>query len=245
VEYRVEALAKAAGVRVDTIRFYQGRGLIPKPRREGRVAIYGDAHLGLLRRIRELLDQGFSLAQIRRVVTDEDAAAAGEPLLQALVEQGVGERTWSLSELASESGLPEALVQAAVAAELMEPLRIDGEERFTQADLEMAESALAILGTGLPLPELLQLAQTHAGNIQAVADAAIDLFGDHIRIPGQGEKAISEVFLQLLPQVTRLVALHFQRTVVKRALERMSGREGFNELELVATQSGRLEVEWR
>jgi DNA-binding transcriptional MerR regulator len=245
MHYRVEELAEAAGVGVDTIRFYQRRGLIPKPRREGRIAIYDEAHLGLLRRIRELLDRGFSLAQIRRVVSSDAPDASDEPLLQALVEQGVGDRTWSRTELAAESGLPEALIQAAVAAELMEPLRIDGEERFTQADLEMAQSALAILGTGLPLPELLQLAQTHAGNIQAVADAAIDLFGDHIRVPGQGEKAISEVFRQLLPQVTRLVALHFQRTVVKRALERLAGREGFSELELAATQSGRLEVEWR
>ena len=40
MEYRVEELAASAGVRVDTVRFYQGRGLLPAPRREGRVAFY-------------------------------------------------------------------------------------------------------------------------------------------------------------------------------------------------------------
>ena len=49
MEFRVEALASAAGVRVDTVRFYQTKGLIPKPMRRGRVAIYGETHLERLR----------------------------------------------------------------------------------------------------------------------------------------------------------------------------------------------------
>ena len=53
MEYRIEQLARTAGVAVDTIRFYQGKGLLEAPRREGRVTWYGDAHLDRLRRIRE------------------------------------------------------------------------------------------------------------------------------------------------------------------------------------------------
>jgi hypothetical protein len=34
--YRVEELAAATGVGVDTIRFYQGRGLLDAPERRGR-----------------------------------------------------------------------------------------------------------------------------------------------------------------------------------------------------------------
>ena len=55
MEYRIEQLARTAGVAVDTIRFYQGKGLLEAPRREGRVTWYGDGHLERLRRIRELL----------------------------------------------------------------------------------------------------------------------------------------------------------------------------------------------
>ena len=58
----------AAGVGVDTVRFYQGRSLLPPPRREGRVALYGDEHLERLRRIRALQSQGFTLAQIAVVM---------------------------------------------------------------------------------------------------------------------------------------------------------------------------------
>ena len=67
MEYRVEELAAAGGIRVDTLRFYQSRGLLPPPLRRGRTAIYDDTHLETLRRIRGLQRDGFSLAQIRRL----------------------------------------------------------------------------------------------------------------------------------------------------------------------------------
>ena len=90
MEYRVEDLAAAASVGVDTVRFYQGRGLLPPPRREGRVALYADDHLERLRRIRALQSQGFTLAQIRRVLDQGNGADAPEPLLAALVEERSG-----------------------------------------------------------------------------------------------------------------------------------------------------------
>jgi len=247
MEYRVEELAGAAGVRVDTVRFYQGRGLIEKPRRRGRVAIYDQGHLERLRRIRSLLEQGFTLEQIGRILVSPESADGPGPLLEALVQEGVGERTYARAELAAEAGVPEPLVQAAQAAGLIEPVALDGEERFTHADVEMSRAALEILGAGFPLDALLQLAVTHAGNIQAVADRAIDLFDDHVRKTDVDEQAVTDAFLRLLPQITKLVALHFQRTLVNRALERLEGRdeERALELALAATREGRLEVEWR
>jgi DNA-binding transcriptional MerR regulator len=252
VEYRVEELAAAAGVGVDTLRFYQGRGLLPPPRREGRIAYYGDAHLERLRRIRDLQRQGFSLAQIRRVVSRPEARAEPEPLLAALVEERVGERSLTRAELAAESGVPEALIQAAVAAGLMEPLVGDGEERFSEADLEMARLGLTLLESGFPLQELLAQAMGHVRHVQDLCDAAIDLFDDHVRKAEstRGDvQAITDAFRKLLPLVTRLVAVHFQRTLVARALNRLEGKQELDDLEaaLRATEAARLEVEvaWR
>ena len=254
--YRVEELAAAGLTPVDTIRFYQGRGLLPPPERRGRVAFYGEGHLRALRRIRELSRAGFTLAQIRRLFAREGgprgrrargaAPAHVKPLLAALVEEGVGARTLTRAELAAESGLPDALLAAAQAGGLLEPVRVDGEERFTEADLEMCRAALAILGAGFPLHELLPLAVDHARGVQAVADRAIDLFDDHVRKRGAGD-ATSEAFQRLLPQVARLVALHFQRTLVNRAMERLraSGDREALEAALGATRSARLEVVWR
>src|SRR2546422_10601421 len=80
MEYRIEQLARAAGVAVDTIRFYQGKGLLDSPRREGRVTWYGEAHVDRLKRIKELQQQGFTLTVIQRFLAGEL-----EPSAEALV----------------------------------------------------------------------------------------------------------------------------------------------------------------
>ncbi len=248
MEYRVEELASSAGVGVDTVRFYQARGLLPKPDRRGRIAIYADTHLERLRRIRALHDQGFTLAQIRRVL-DRDGEAAAEPLLAALMAESVGARSLSRAELAAEAGVPEALIRAAEAARLIEPIQLDGEERFSESDLEMGRAALAILGAGFPLHALLEIAVHHAAHVRAVADSAIDLFDEHVRKHGANpEPVITDAFRELMPQVTKLVALHFQRTLVGRALERLAaaGDSERGHLEqALADTAQRLEVEWR
>ena len=244
MEYRVAELASASGVGVDTVRFYQAKGLIPAPRRSGRFAIYSADHLERIRRIRSLLDEGFSLAQIRRLLdaassdieTDTAAHAHAEPqptsprrqdsdLLEALAARSVGEGTLTLAELAEETGVPEALVSAVVQAGLIAPIEIRGEERFPRSDLEMVAGALEILGMGMPLDRLLELAAQHAANVDALAEQAIDLFDDHVRKPrGKDDESVRLVFERLLPQATQIVALHFQRTVVARALARLRGR---------------------
>jgi DNA-binding transcriptional MerR regulator len=252
MNYRVEELAQAAGVRVDTLRFYQGRGLLPPPRREGRIAVYAEAHLERLRRIRELQEQGLRLNQIRKLL-ERDSIETPEPLLTALVEEHVGgARTLTREELAAEAGIPKILIQAAVRSGLFAPLQIDGEERFSQADAEMARAGLALLESGFPLHALLGQAVGHARHVNDLCDQAIEMFDEHVRKqgPGAGDmEAITESFRRLLPLVTRLVALHFQRTLVSRALNRLEGKEELEALEaaLAATESARLDVEvaWR
>jgi len=266
MEYRVEQLAAAARIPVDTLRFYQARGLLPAPRREGRIALYQDRHLERLTRIRTLQRQGFSLSQIRRVL-ERPARATDEPLLAALLEESGGERTLSREAFAAESGMPEALILAAERAGLFEPVLVDGAPHFVEADLAMARAALMLLEAGIPLRELLDLASRHARNVQGVCDAAIDLFDDSIRKRGAAsederarssdagdepriddEKA-SRIFKELLPQVTRLVALHFQRTLVARALDRFRDAREHGALAeaLAATESSPIDVEvtWR
>jgi DNA-binding transcriptional MerR regulator len=256
MEYRIEQLAERTSLRVDTIRFYQGRGLIPMPERRGRVAVYCGEHLDAILRVRGLLDEGFTLAQIRKLLDREAggrrAAEAGDAastdLLRALVDESVGRRTLTRAELAQESGVPEAMITSIQRAGLMEPVTVEGEERFTEADVDMARAALAILGQGFPIAELLQLAVGHAQHVQTLADEGISLFDDHVRKqPGASPAAITDAFRDLLPHVTRLVALHFQRTLVNRALERLraSGESEALEQALEATASARLEVSWR
>lgn len=259
MELRVAELAEAAGVGVDTVRFYQARGLLPAPTRRGRFAIYSEQHLERLRRIRGLLDSRFSLAQIRQLLDSESQSTASSAdtkgsssedrsLLLALADRSVGEGTLTRGELAAGSGVPEALISSSIQAGLIAPMEIHGEERFPKSDLEMLRSALAILGMGLPLDRLLELGAQHAKHIDRLAEQAIDLFDDSIRKPhAENDEVVRRIFERLLPQATEVVALHFQRTIVARALERLRASGDARALEeaLEMTQAARLEVQWR
>jgi DNA-binding transcriptional MerR regulator len=248
---RVEELAAEAGVGVDTIRFYQAQGLLPPPQREGRCGYYGAEHRARLERIRDLREQGFSLAQIGRLLSHPEVEAR-EPLLRALVAKSVGGRSYTRAELAAAAGVPEALVRSVEAAGIVGPAGSGEDVRFGEADVTMARTARELLESGLPLPQLLELALRHANHVQDVCESAIDLFDDHVRRrgPAAGDaEAITEAFRTLLPVVTRLVALHFQHTLLNRALERLAGGADNDALEAAraATESARLEVvvDWR
>lgn len=66
--YTVDQLAHDHGLPVSTLRLYQHRGLLPPPRREGRMGYYGPAHVARLELIAALQARGYSLASIKDLV---------------------------------------------------------------------------------------------------------------------------------------------------------------------------------
>jgi len=63
---KIGDLARAAGTRIVTIRYYEKVGLLPVPdRTEGNYRTYGAPALDRLRFIRRCRDLGFSLEQVR------------------------------------------------------------------------------------------------------------------------------------------------------------------------------------
>src|SRR5256885_16290816 len=103
MEYRIEQLARACGMAVDAIRFYQGKGLLDAPRREGRVTWYAESHLERLGRIRELQRRGFTLTVIRRFLEGE--LEPSDESLVAAVTRPSSPQTLTLDELAGRSGV--------------------------------------------------------------------------------------------------------------------------------------------
>jgi DNA-binding transcriptional MerR regulator len=73
--YTVDELAFAAGVPSRTIRFYQSKGVLPRPARRGRVAFYGDRHVERLRLIGKMQDRGLSLRAVRHLVRQDSEDA--------------------------------------------------------------------------------------------------------------------------------------------------------------------------
>ena len=84
----IGGLAKAAGVGVETVRYYQRRGLLPEPPRPpGEVRRYGEADVRRLRFIRSAQAAGFTLNEIGELLdldASDDRARARE-LAQARV----------------------------------------------------------------------------------------------------------------------------------------------------------------
>jgi MerR family mercuric resistance operon transcriptional regulator len=78
----IGGLAAAAGINVETIRYYQRRGLLPEPPRPpGEIRRYGEDHAKRLRFIRSAQAAGFTLAEIGELLeldASDDRARARE-----------------------------------------------------------------------------------------------------------------------------------------------------------------------
>jgi len=110
-EYTIDDLAAKTGVPSRTIRFYQARGVLPAPRKRGRVAYYDDSHAERLKIVGELQDKGLRLRAIRDIIDRPDLDS--EMIHQWL---GVGERLGSLSD-----DVPELLTEEELKKHLGNP----------------------------------------------------------------------------------------------------------------------------
>jgi DNA-binding transcriptional MerR regulator len=74
---RSGALARLAGVSADTLHFYERRGLLPRPPRDGSgYRQYPQSALVRVRVIRQALDAGFTVGELARVFKLRDAGGA-------------------------------------------------------------------------------------------------------------------------------------------------------------------------
>ncbi|MEU3738544.1 MerR family transcriptional regulator [Streptomyces sp. NPDC032198] len=174
-EYRMEELAKAAGITVRTVRFYRERGLIPPPRREGRIAWYDDHHLARLRTIAALLDRGHTLSGIAELAEAfENGRDVGELL-------GIGEPTEETpvrltpEELADRFA-GEVTPENFAAALDLGYLGTDGEE-IVHVSRRLLDVSSALVREGIPLAAVLEAGQ----RVREHADALAELFITMIR----------------------------------------------------------------
>src|SRR3984893_388882 len=230
MEYRIEQLARSAGVAVDTIRFYQGKGLLEAPRREGRVTWYGDSHLDRLRRIKELQQQGFTLTVIQRFLTGE--LEPSDEALVAAVTRPAAPQTLTLAELAARSGVAEPLLLSLPPAGLLVPVDGGQEPLYPADDLDALAAGMKLIAAGVPLGALLDLGKDYAASVDRTARQAVDLFDRHVRerIQSEGgpaeaaERRLLATFNELLEASGTLVRHHFERTLLRAAREHIEKR---------------------
>src|SRR2546430_3466747 len=179
MEYRIEQLARAAGVAVDTIRFYQGKGLLEAPRREGRVTFYGDAHVERLKRIKALQQQGFTLTVIQRFLAGE--LEASDEALVAAVTRPSAPQTLTLGELAERSGVAEPLLMSLEQAGLLVPMEGGEEPLYPADDLEAIAAGMKLIAAGVPLGSLMDPGKDYAAAVDRTARPAVRPFDRYAR----------------------------------------------------------------
>lgn len=104
-QFTTSALARAAGVKVATVRYYEREGLLLPPERLDNSVhhpgyrVWSEDDLDRLQLIRGARDLGFRLEQIRDLLMVRDAEDACNPQLQATIRGKLGELDAQISQL--------------------------------------------------------------------------------------------------------------------------------------------------
>ncbi|MBT2898419.1 MULTISPECIES: MerR family transcriptional regulator [unclassified Streptomyces] len=175
----MEELAKEAGITVRTLRFYRERGLIPPPRREGRIAWYDDHHLARLRTIAGLLERGHTLNGIA------DLAATFESGRDVAEVLGLGEPTEEtpvrltpeqLADYFEGEVTPENLATALD----LGYLATDGDE-IVHISRRLLEVSAELVREGVPLSTVLSSGRRVREHADALAEIFVRVLHAHTK----------------------------------------------------------------
>ena len=180
-EYRLDELARRAGVQSTTVRLYQAKGLLSPPRLEGRTGWYDDAHLRRLRLISRLQDAGHSLAGIASLLDQWergrslDAVIGVEAELDELLGDGHAVELDPAELLARfpDGGMTPEAMQRAAALGLVE----SGEDgRVRVPDRRFVEAGSTLAELGIPVDVILDEWQALTAHTDEIAGRFIALF---------------------------------------------------------------------
>ncbi|MDD9936617.1 MAG: MerR family transcriptional regulator [Myxococcales bacterium] len=185
-EYTIDELAARSGVPSRTIRFYQAKGVLPPPRKRGRVAIYDSSHMERLDVVGQLQDKGLRLRAIRDIVARKDLDSGA---IQKWL--GVGERLGHLSEdepkLLTEDELKELLGNppAGIIARLVrrDAIQVQGEgaaRRFLVESPALLGVAMRLMAAGVELDVVLGLHDILERRFHKAADEIVDYAIKHV-----------------------------------------------------------------
>ncbi|MEV8093017.1 MerR family transcriptional regulator [Streptomyces sp. TLI_235] len=182
-EYRVEELAAAAGITTRTLRFYRERKLLQPPRKEGRIAWYGEQHLARLRMIGELLERGHTLGGITELIgagesgrhvadliglRDEIAAPWSD---ETPVRLDWDELLEAFGDQLTPENTAESIAQGYITVE---------DDGITHVSRRLMDATIALVGEGAPLAAVLAVSRKTQEHLDAVAEAFTELARDHL-----------------------------------------------------------------
>ncbi len=141
----IGAVARAAGVNVETIRFYQRRGLLDEPKRQrGSVRRYTAADVARVRFIKSAQRLGFSLDEIADLLRLEDGAHCDEA--RAIAERKLADVRERRAQLQGIEDALAALVArcGATSGSVCCPLIVSLQDRALDADRTTVRAGAAM-----------------------------------------------------------------------------------------------------
>lgn len=204
--FTIEELAAETGFTVRNIRSHRARGLLQPPHVRDRIGYYGQDHVARLKLVRQLQDEGFNLAAIKRVV--ERAPVSSDQILNAIemVQQPFeteDSQVYTRDELRERFTTedPESLLRKAADAGLLIPL---GEDRFEAPAPSLLDVAEELDGLGVPLHHALAVVGKVRDSSRTIAKSFVRLFVDDVVKPFEAEGLPPERWPQIAEAIERL-----------------------------------------
>jgi DNA-binding transcriptional MerR regulator len=203
--WRIGDLARESALSVRNIREYQDRGLLPAPRRDGRVAWYDEEHLVRLRLISRLLDRGYTIAVIRDLL---DAWSAGRDLHDVLGLETTVSRPWTDEEpgratlLQLRRRFRGQLTPGRLRRTVRLGLVVPSGAAFTIPSPRLLDAGTDLVAAGIPLATVLDMVERVQRDLRSPADRFVRMVFDQLLPPDSPEGLPTG---DELPEVTRTV----------------------------------------
>jgi DNA-binding transcriptional MerR regulator len=185
----VEQLAAESGMSVRNIRAHQARGLLAPPEVRLRVGYYGPEHVAQLKLIRDLQDEGFNLAGIKRLVDDGGGTADRlEHFRQALTDSPDAERPQTLTTAELGRRFRVETDQAPRVLERAERLGVlvrVGQDRYEIPSPSLLAVAEKVVQRGVSLDGALEVFEQIERHCDAVSGSFVRLFMREVWQPFQ------------------------------------------------------------
>jgi DNA-binding transcriptional MerR regulator len=224
VEMTLDELARRVDMTGRNIREWQTNGLLPPPRRRGRIGIYTDDHVSRILRIKSLRAQGFPLDIIRRILDQSgDSAPDVRRLASAMLDpvNPTASMEMKRADLANQFGTDaEAHLSACGLVEIVD------DELLVITDTSTFDYVEKLTAIGMPLEKvtraLVRMAEHHAASTQPLVELyREEIWGPFLEsgLPIDEWPVIAEKSIEL-----RSLGIGLGMQAFRRAIDEVAGR---------------------